>query len=78
MKRLDTANENDVGRQLACPRQIWQPRLRHDLTDEESRQVIHNVAGFFGILSEWSRAEKLAANDSVAPASTHGKVRHDR
>ena len=31
---------------------------------------MHNVTGFFGILAEWSRAEKLAAaNDAAAPAN---------
>jgi hypothetical protein len=75
MKCLDAANEND---KVTRARQIWQPRLAHDPTDDESRQIIQNVTGFFDILAEWSRAEKLAANNSVAPASNDGKVRHER
>jgi hypothetical protein len=79
MKSLDAANDNDMGRQIARAHQIWQPRLGHDLTDEESRRIIHNVTSFFGILAEWSRAEKLAAaNDSATSASNDGKVPHDR
>jgi type I restriction enzyme R subunit len=35
MKRLDAANDNDAGKQIARTRQIWQPRLGRDLTDEE-------------------------------------------
>jgi hypothetical protein len=80
MKRLDAANDNDAGKQIARTRQIWQPRIRRDLTDEEARQIMHNVTGFFGVLAEWSRAVKLAAaNDAAAPAkSNDGEVRRDR
>lgn len=74
MKRLDAANENDAGKQIARTRRVWQPRLGRDLTDEDSRQIMQNVTGFFGVLAEWSRAERLAANDAAAPA----EVRHDR
>jgi hypothetical protein len=80
MKRLDAANDNDAGKQIARSRQVWQPRIGRDLTDEDARQIIHNVIGFFGVLAEWSRAERLAAgNDAAAPAKRNdGEVRHDR
>jgi hypothetical protein len=80
MKRLDAANDNDVGRQIARTCEIWQPRMGHDLTDEDARQILHNATGFFGVLAEWRRAELLAAaNDCAAPVATNdGEVRHDR
>jgi hypothetical protein len=80
MKRLDAANNNEIGRQIARTRQIWQPRLGRDLTDKGARQILHNATGFFGVLAEWSHAEKLAAgNDAAAPITpTDGEVRHDR
>jgi hypothetical protein len=80
MKRPDAANDNDAGKQIVRTRQIWQPRLGRDLTDEDARQIMHNVNGFFGVLAEWSRAERLAAaNDVAAPAKPNeGEVRHDR
>ena len=80
MKRLDAANDNDAGKQIAQTRQVWQPRLGRDLTDEDARRIMHNVTGFFGVLAEWSRAERLAAaNDAAAPAKPNdGEVRHDR
>jgi len=78
MKRLDAANDNEAGKQIARTRQIWQPRIGRDITDEDARQIMHNVTGFFGVLTEWSRAESLAvANDAAAPAN-EGEVRHDR
>lgn len=76
MKRLDAANDNETGKQIARTRQIWQPRVGRDLTDEDARQIMHNMTGFFGVLAEWSRA---ATNDAAAPAKrTEGEVRHDR
>jgi hypothetical protein len=80
MKCLDAANDNDAGKQIAQTRQVWQPCLGRDLTDEDARQIMHNVTGFFGVLAEWSRADRLAAaNDSAAPAKPNeGEVRHDR
>ena len=80
MKRLDAANDNDAGKQIARTRQIWQPRMGRDLTDEDARQILQSVTGFFGLLAEWRRAERIAAaNDYTAPvAANDGEVRHDR
>ncbi len=80
MKSLDAINDNDAGKQMARTRQIWQPRMGRDLTDENAREIMQNVTGFFGVLAEWSRAERLAAaNDAGAPAKPNdGEVRHDR
>jgi hypothetical protein len=81
MKRLDAANDNDAGKQIARSRQVWQPRVGRDLTDEDALQIIRNVTGFFGMLAEWSRAERLAAvnDDAAAPAGPNdGEVRHER
>jgi hypothetical protein len=64
MKPSHAANDNQIYR----TRRLWNPRLGRDLTDEDARQITHNVTSFFGILAEWSRAEKLAAaNDATAP-----------
>jgi len=79
MKRLDAANDNEMGRQIARTRDIWQPRMGRDLTDEDARQILHSVTGFFGVLAEWRRAEVLAANDCAASVEPNeGEVRHDR
>jgi hypothetical protein len=80
MNRLDAANDNDLKRQIARTRDIWQPRMGRDLTDEDGRQILHSVTGFFGVLAEWRRAELLAAaNDSAEPVGSNGvEVRHVR
>ena len=80
MKRLDAANDHDTGKQIARTRQIWQPRLGRDLTDDDAHQIMHNVTGFFGLLAEWSRAEMPPpANDTRKPAaSDNDEARHER
>jgi hypothetical protein len=78
MKSVAHCDRQKIGRQNARTRQVWQPRLGRDLTDEDARQITHNVTGFFGILAEWSRAEKLAAASDAAPATPiDGEVRHE-
>ena len=77
MKRLDAATEYDTGKQIACTRQIWQPRLGRDLTDEDARQIMHNVTGFFGVLAEWARAEKMASAADDNASQKEGAVCHE-
>ena len=71
MKPSHAANDNHVDR----TRQVWQPRLGRDLGDEDARQITQSVTGFFGILAEWSRVEKLAAANDATPID--GEVRHE-
>lgn len=80
MKCLDAANDNQIGQQIVRTQQVWESRLRRGITDEDARQILHNVTGFFGVLAEWSQAEKLAAlNDDNAPGTPNdGEVGHDR
>jgi len=79
MKRLDATNDNDLKRQIARTRDIWQPRMGRDLNDEDARQILHSVTGFFGVLAEWRRAELLAAaNDCALLVGPNDReVRHD-
>ena len=79
MEPLDAANDHDTGKQIVRTRQIWQPRFGNDLTNEDARRIKHNVTGFFRVLAEWARAEKMAAaaNDNAA-SPKEGEVHHDR
>ena len=80
MEPLDAANDHDTGKQIARTQQIWQPRFGRDLTDEDARQIMHNVTSFFGVLAEWARADRMAAaaaTDSASPQEGEG-VGHDR
>jgi hypothetical protein len=61
-------------------RRIWQPRLGRDLSQEHARQIAANLAGFFSVLAEWSRAEMPSpANDTAKlNAPENGEACHDR
>ena len=76
MKPTHAANGNLIDR----TRQVWQPRIRRDLSREDARQIAENVTGFFAILTEWARAELPApANDAGKPiASDEKEARHER
>jgi hypothetical protein len=80
MKSSHAANDNQIGRQIVRTRQVWQPRLGRNLSDEDARQITHNVVGLFGVLAEWARSEKLAAvNDATVPADLNAsELQHDR
>ena len=72
MKRSRAANDNLIEQTIA----LWQPRLRRDLSREDACQIVENVAGFFNILTEWSRAKvPIPGNDNGAlgPASRSAK-----
>jgi len=74
------ANDNLKDQLIGRTREVWQPRLGHDLSREDARQFAAYVAGFFSVLAEWSRSEMPSpANDASNPdASEIGGARHDR
>jgi hypothetical protein len=76
VKPSRAANDNLIDR----TRQVWQPRIRRDLSREDARQIAEHVTGFFTLLAEWSRAEMPSlANHTVKPAaSDNEEVRHER
>jgi hypothetical protein len=52
--------------------QFWRPRLSEELTREDARQIVDNIAGFFSILAEWAVAEdarRTIDDQLTAPAS---------
>jgi hypothetical protein len=50
-------------------REIWEPRLGHELTCEDARRIATNLTGFFSVLAEWSRANiPSPANDAKSPS----------
>jgi hypothetical protein len=53
---------------------------RRNISEEDARQIVENVTGFFAILTGWSRAELSApANDTGKPiASGNKEADHDR
>jgi phage terminase large subunit-like protein len=37
---------------------VWQPRTDRELGIDDIREIERNVAGFFAVLRDWSRAEQ--------------------
>ena len=35
--------------------EVWQPLSARQLSDEDAREILTNVTGFFGVLARWDR-----------------------
>ncbi len=75
--REPTAKNLHAGTFLDETIAIWQPRTSRRLTREDARQIIENMTGFFNVLREWDRAERVAAgkpapSDASQPPSECG------
>jgi hypothetical protein len=58
-------------------RRVFEPRYQRKLSDEEVREIIHNLTGYFKLLAEWTKAEKSQRGDlppTVADEQTAVKV----
>jgi hypothetical protein len=78
VKPLSVANENLIDRTI----ELWQPRLRRELSREDARQILENVTGFFSLLSQWSKCETAAPAGDGRPFRLErtvddGEVRHE-
>ena len=51
MKKSD---DNLIDRTL----EVWQPRNSHRLSDDDAREILENVKGFFTLLLEWETNEQ--------------------
>ncbi|MFT3941567.1 hypothetical protein [Rhodopseudomonas sp.] len=49
---------------------FWQPHTDRPLNREDAREIIHNVSGFFAVLLEWEKAERLAEAEKTAADGT--------
>jgi hypothetical protein len=43
---------------------FWQRRTGQTLTDEDARQIVANVSGFFDRLQSWSRSPRSRASSA--------------
>jgi hypothetical protein len=42
---------------------VWEPRLGRRLTEEDARQILENVVGFFHVLEAWSRERRVIGSE---------------
>ena len=73
MKPSSAVNDHLVDQTIA----LWQPRIGRELTQEDARQIIENVTGFFSLLRKWSRAKPTSSNDAHELVAASGEVRHE-
>jgi len=52
---------------IAHTMDFWKARSRRTLSEEDARQMVENVTGFFRILSEWAAAEARAPEVDPSP-----------
>lgn len=61
-------------------RDFWQKRTAGEVTDEDARQMVENVVGFFDLLIKWENSSKGKSqscsisdfSEEVRDASTKG------
>jgi hypothetical protein len=42
---------------------VWEPQLGRPLTEEDARQILENVIGFFRVLHSWRRKQRDAGSE---------------
>ncbi len=64
---------------------FWQPRSPVPLTDEDAREIEHNLFGFFEVLAEWakeglppSEGEPSRSSEDAAPKAKQRRKRGRR
>jgi len=56
---------------------MWQPYSDQELTEEDAREIIQNLAGFFDLLAEWERKDqelKSKSRQMLKKAHEYSKV----
>jgi hypothetical protein len=44
---------------------FWSDRAKRAISQEDARQIVENITGFFSVLAEWEAAERQAITCSV-------------
>lgn len=54
--------EDQLRERWARTIEVWGPRSSRVLTEEDARQIIENMVGFFGVLIEWKAKQHASAS----------------
>jgi hypothetical protein len=46
--------------------EVWQPLSSRQLSDEDAREILANVTGFFGALAKWDRGLRQSDRSEAA------------
>lgn len=56
---------------LGQTRRFWQERTSRDLKDEDAREIVSNVNGFFDLLVKWNRGTRRARERALPETGTN-------
>jgi hypothetical protein len=68
-RRIDVDYYPISEEQIKSAKDFWGPRYGRELSDDEAREIIRNVEGFFGILLEAAQREMDASRNQDNEAS---------
>ena len=51
--------------------EVWQPRTKCELSDEDAREIAENLVGFFRVLREWNAADKAKQETAEQKGGSH-------
>ncbi len=64
---------------LGQTRRFWQERTSRDLEDEDAREIVSNVNGFFDLLVKWNRGTRRARENALPETGTNtGPIESER
>jgi hypothetical protein len=52
---------------------FWQKRTDRQLSEEDVRQIVANLTGFFRVLAEWAGAEECLEKRQLASVGAGGR-----
>ena len=55
-------------------RQLWQRKYNRSLTEEDCREIAHNVTGFFDLLRSWDNRKKESEDRAAIESVSEGQV----
>lgn len=58
--------QDDTGQLIERTLEVWQPRAVRQLTREDARQMVENIAGFFHLLLVWDAAARAEPSVPVS------------
>src|SRR5215831_19606209 len=68
VKKLSAARDKLINH----TREFWQSRLGREVSSEDARQIAENITGFFSVLHEWPRNERLVPSNDAGAAQPRG------
>ena len=60
------SNDENQERLREASRRVFEPRSGRRMSEEDVREITHNIRGFFEVLRTWASAETKASQDEIS------------